>query len=103
MGFWLISFLFLSLSEPHQGQQSPHFVSREEPGQMGTAWKLPVTPANRAGQNQLYGIKNGGIQRLSCSHSISGVLENGKFKPGAHVPGEVTAVSLASIAEPSSN
>lgn len=42
MGFWLISFLFSSLSKCHQGQQYPYYMSREEPGQMGTAWKLPV-------------------------------------------------------------
>lgn len=33
---------FPSLNECHQGQQSPYYVSGEEPGQMGTAWKLPV-------------------------------------------------------------
>lgn len=69
----------------------------------GNCVKATSYPANRASQNQLYCIKNRGIQRLSCSQSISSALENGKFKPGAHVLGEVTAASLASISEPSSN
>lgn len=97
--FFSASFIKRAPSRP----AVPTFCVQRRARPDGNCVRATSYPANRASQNQLYCIKNRGIQRLSCSQSISGALEDGKFKPGARVLGEVTAASLASISEPSSN
>lgn len=68
MGFWLISFLFPSLSQCHRGQQSPIFCVQRRGRPDGNCMKATSYLANCASQNQLYCIKNV-VSNNVCVHT----------------------------------